>query len=67
MDLNMQVTDRAGAYIEHSMVISYFLIKFGSQMQNSLCRIFGDNVRHQWKVDSEERKVFKAAKLRHGS
>ena len=26
--LNIQITDMAGAYIEHSMVISNFLIKF---------------------------------------
>ena len=37
--LGIQITDMAGAHIEHSMVISNFLIKVGSQMQDGLCRI----------------------------
>lgn len=57
MDLNMQITDMAGAYIEHSMVISNFLIKVGSQMQDSLCRIFGDNVQYKWKMNDEVKTV----------
>lgn len=47
----------AGAYIEHSMVISNFLIKVGSQMQDSLCRIFGDNVQYKWEINGEEKVV----------
>ena len=54
MDLNIKITDMAGAYIEHSMVISNFLIRVGSQMQDGLCRIFGDNVQYRWKVDEKE-------------
>lgn len=57
MNLNLQITDIAGAYIEHYMVISNFLIKVGSQMQDSLCRIFGDNVQYKWNVDGEEKTV----------
>ena len=55
--LNIQITDMAGAYIEHSMVISNFLIKAGSQMQDNLCRIFGDNVQYKWEVNGEEKAV----------
>lgn len=55
--LNIQITDIAGAYIEHSMVISNFLIKAGSQMQDSLCRVFGDNVQYKWEVDGEDKTV----------
>ncbi len=57
MDLNLQITGMAGAYIEHSMVISNFLIKVGSQMQDSMCRIFGDNVQYKWIMDDEEKTV----------
>lgn len=55
--LNIQITDMAGAYIEHSMVISNFLIKVGSQMQDNLCRIFGDNVQYKWNVNGEAQTV----------
>lgn len=52
--LDIQITDMAGAYIEHSMVISNFLIKVGNQMQDHLCRVFGDNVQYKWEVNGEE-------------
>lgn len=47
----------AGAYVEHSMVISNFLVKVGSQLQNSMCKIFGDDVQYKWIVDEEEKTV----------
>ena len=61
--LNVQITDMAGAYIEHSMVISNFLIKVGSQMQDSLCRIFGDNVQYKWEVNGEDKTVIPDASI----
>ena len=61
--LNIQITDMAGAYIEHSMVISNFLIKVGSQMQDNLCRIFGDNVQYKWEVNGEEKTVIPDASI----
>lgn len=61
--LNIQITDMAGAYIEHSMVISNFLIKAGSQMQDNLCRIFGDNVQYKWEVNGEEKAVIPDASI----
>ena len=61
--LNIQITDMAGAYIEHSMVISNFLIKVGGQMQDSLCRIFGDNVQYKWEVNGEEKAVIPDASI----
>lgn len=61
--LNIQVTDMAGAYVEHSMVISNFLIKVGSQMQDHMCKIFGDNVQYKWIVDGKEKTVVPDASI----
>lgn len=55
--LEIKTTDMAGAYVEHSMVISNFLVKVGSQLQNSMCKIFGDDVQYKWIVDEEEKTV----------
>ena len=41
---NIQITDMAGAYIEHSMVITNFVGIVGSQLKNIMCRVFPDNV-----------------------
>ena len=38
------VEDLSKTYIEHSMVINNFVIKVGSQIKDSLCRVFGDGV-----------------------
>lgn len=40
-------------YIEHSMVIANFVIKIGSQMKDSLCRVFSDGVQYQWKENND--------------
>lgn len=55
--LDIKITDMAGAYVEHSMVISNFLVKVGSQLQNSMCKIFGDNVQYKWMIDQKEKTV----------
>lgn len=55
--LDIKITDMAGAYVEHSMVISNFLVKVGSQLQNSMCKIFGDNVQYKWIAGGEEKIV----------
>lgn len=48
MDLNIQITDMAGAYIEHSMVIMNFCSMVSVQLKNSMCRVFPDNVQYKW-------------------
>lgn len=55
--LDIKITDMAGAYVEHSMVISNFLVKAGSQLQNSMCKIFSDNVQYKWMIDNTEKTV----------
>lgn len=44
----MEIQDMNNAYIEHSIVISNFVSIVGSQLNNSLCRVFGDNVKYKW-------------------
>ena len=51
---NIQITDTAGAYIEHSMVITNFVSIVGSQLKNSLCRVFPDNVQYTWWLGEEK-------------
>lgn len=36
-------------YLEHSIVIHNFVIKVGSQIKDSLCRVFGDTVQYEWR------------------
>ncbi|MDE7203952.1 MAG: Uma2 family endonuclease [Lachnospiraceae bacterium] len=40
--------DMANTYIEHSIVINNFVTDVGSQLKNSLCRVFGDSVKYKW-------------------
>ena len=40
--------DMANTYIEHSIVINNFVTDAGSQLKNSLCRVFGDSVKYKW-------------------
>lgn len=48
MGFNQQSVDMSNSYIEHSIVITNFISIVGSQMNNSLCRVFGDNVKYKW-------------------
>ena len=48
MGFNQQIVDMSNSYIEHSIVITNFISIVGSQMNNSLCRVFGDNVKYKW-------------------
>lgn len=56
----------AGAYIEHSMVISNFVIRIGNQIRDGLCRVFGDNVQYKWYVGDEEKTVIPDASINCG-
>ena len=46
-----RIEDMSNAYIEHSMVINNFVVEIGSQIKDSLCRVFGDGVQYQWRED----------------
>lgn len=60
---NLQITDMAGAYIEHSMVITNFVSITGSQLKNSLCRVFPDNVQYTWWFGDEKKTVIPDASI----
>lgn len=44
MGAALPIEDMSKAYLEHSMVIHNFVIKIGNQINDSLCRVFGDSV-----------------------
>lgn len=44
----LPIEDMSNTYIEHSMVINNFVVEIGSQIKDSLCRVFGDGVQYQW-------------------
>ena len=48
--------DMANTYIEHSIVINNFVTDVGSQLKNSLCRVFGDSVKYKW-VENDNKPI----------
>ena len=48
------IEDMSNAYIEHSMVINNFVVEIGSQIKDSLCRVFGDGVQYQWRENDDK-------------
>lgn len=46
--MDLPIMDMSNAYIEHSIVINNFVTVVGSQTKDSLCRVFGDNVKYKW-------------------
>lgn len=60
---NLQITDMAGAFIEHSMVITNFVSIVGSHLKNSLCRVFPDNVQYTWWFGDEKKSVIPDASI----
>ena len=48
MDI-LPVESFSKTYLEHSIVIHNFVIKVGSQIKDSLCRVFGDTVKYEWR------------------
>ena len=36
------------------MVINNFVIKIGSQIKDSLCRVFGDGVQYEWRENDDK-------------
>lgn len=60
---NIVITDMSGAYIEHSEVITNFVAIVYSQLKNSLCRVYPDNVQYKWKVEEKEKVVIPDASI----
>ena len=54
--MDMPIKDMSNSYIEHSMVINNFIITVGSQTKDSLCRVFGDNVKYKW-IENDNKPV----------
>lgn len=57
MDLNLQITDMAGARPEHSTVIVNFVSSIRKQLSNSTCYVFSDNVQYKWQTKEGEQKT----------
>lgn len=57
MDLDLQITDMAGARPEHSTVIVNFVSAIRKQLMNSTCYVFSDNVQYRFKADDGEDKT----------
>lgn len=57
MDLNLQITDMAGARPEHSTVIVNFVAAVRKQLMNSTCYVFSDNIQYRFKIDGGEDKT----------
>lgn len=57
MDLNLQITDMAGARPEHSTVIVNFVAAVRKQLMNSTCYVFSDNIQYRFKTDAGEDKT----------
>jgi len=49
----LPIEDMSKTYLEHSMVIHNFVIKVGSQIKDTLCRVFGDSVQYQWRENDD--------------
>ena len=60
---NAIITDMAGAYIEHSEVITNFVACVYYQLKDSICRVYPDNVQYKWEIDGEEKKVVPDASI----
>lgn len=61
--VSLILTDMSGAYIEHSDVITAFTSMVYSQIKNSICRVYPDNVQYKWVVDGEEKIVIPDATI----
>lgn len=53
----------AGAYIEHSMIITNFTSIVSNQLKNSTCRVFPDNVQYTWWFGDEKKVVIPDASI----
>ncbi len=60
---NLILTDMAGAYIEHSDVITAFTSIVYNQLKGSICKVYPDNVQYKWMVDGQEKVVIPDATI----
>lgn len=63
MNTAITITDMAGARIEHSSIIVNFVAMVKSQLKNSLCRVFSDNVQYKWTTEEGEKIVIPDASI----
>lgn len=62
--MDIQITDMAGATIEHSTIIVNFVAAIRSQLKNSTCFVYSDNVQYRWRLENgEERTVVPDASI----
>lgn len=57
MDLNLQITDMAGAAPAHSAVIVNFVAAIRKQLKDSTCFVYSDNVQYKWHAENGEVKT----------
>lgn len=57
MDLNLHITDMAGAAPEHSLVIVNFVAAIRKQLKNSTCFVYSDNVQYRFKTGGKDDKT----------
>lgn len=55
--MDIQITDMAGASIEHSTVIVNFVAAIRKQLRNSTCFVYSDNVLYKWRQENGEEKT----------
>lgn len=64
MDLNLQITDMAGAAPVHSAVIVNFVAAVRKQLKDSTCFVYSDNVQYRWHTeDGSEKTVIPDASI----
>ena len=57
MDINLQITDMAGATPEHSLGIVNFVSAIRKQLKNSTCFVYSDNVQYRFRAENGEEKT----------
>lgn len=57
MSLDLQIYDISGASPEHSIVITNFVTMIHTQLKDSTCRVFPNNVEYRWKMDYGSKKI----------
>ena len=57
MDINLRITDMAGASPEHSLVIVNFVSAIRKQLKHSTCYVYSDNVQYKFKTENGEDKT----------
>lgn len=55
--MDIQITDMAGAAVEHSTVIVNFVAAIRKQLRNSTCFVYSDNVLYKWRQENGEEKT----------